>query len=188
MRCNLFLFMQAVQPAVRQGVGDASIVPDEAHCYHRLSVCTPPLVEPSNDVPYAHEMQAGDRYAPLRFCISREINEQYLFALGDYAARYLVGDCGRGQVHPVLLLHMSARTRSPSFRLAPGMGSVFARDRVTFHRPAIVDEWLEVQWTIREVYERKARIYQALQTRVMGDRGDVVIERDAHSVFFEGRA
>jgi acyl-CoA thioesterase FadM len=83
---------------------------------------------------------------------------------------------------------MSARTRSPSFRLAPGMGSVFARDRVTFHRPAIVDEWLEVQWTIREVYERKARIYQALQTRVMGDRGDVVIERDAHSVFFEGRA
>ena len=91
-------------------------------------------------------------------------------------------------VHPVLLLHMSARTRSPSFRLAPGMGSVFARDRVTFHRPAIVDEWLEVQWTIREVYERKARIYQALQTRVMGDRGDVVIERDAHSVFFEGRA
>jgi len=38
------------------------------------------------------------------------------------------------------------------------------------------------------VYERKARIYQALDTRVMGDRGDVVIERDAHSVFFEGRA
>ena len=145
-------------------------------------------MDPSNDVPYAHEMRAGDRYAPLRFRISSVVNDQYLFALGDYAPRYL-GDRGaRAHVHPVLLLHMSARTRSPSFRLAPGMGSVFARDRVTFHGPAFVDEWLEVRWTIREVYERKTRIYQALDTRVLDDRGDLVIERDAHSVFFEGRA
>jgi acyl dehydratase len=143
-------------------------------------------VEPSNDVPYAHEMRAGDRYAPLRFRISREINEQYLFALGDYAPRYTGGGRTPAHVHPALLLHMSARTRSPSFRLAPGMGSVFARDRVTFHRPALVDEWLHVQWTIREVYERKARIYQALDTRVLDDRGDLVIDRDAHSVFFTG--
>jgi hypothetical protein len=161
-------------------------------------------VEHSRDVRYAHQLQAGDRYAPLRFRISRDVNEQYLFALGDYAPRYtghgLDHGCGQAdgdadagtgraaaQVHPVLLLHMSARTRSPSFHLAPGMGSVFARDRVTFHRPAIVDEWLEVQWTIREVYERKGRIYQALDTRVVDERGDLVIGRDAHSVFFEGR-
>jgi hypothetical protein len=128
-------------------------------------------------------MQPGDRYAPLRFRIAADTNEQYLFALADYAPCYLGGE-GRAHVHPVLLLHMSARTRSPSFRLAPGMGSVFARDRVAFHRRAFVDEWLEVEWVIREVYERKGRLYQGLATRVTNADGAVVLERDAHSVFF----
>jgi acyl dehydratase len=130
---------------------------------------------------YAHEMRPGDRYAPLRFRVSGDANEQYLFALADYAVQYL-GQ--RPQVHPVLLLHMSARTRSPSFQLAPNMGSVFAKDRVTFHRPAFVDEWLEVEWIVREVYERKGRLYQGLDTRVVNGEGAVVLARDAHSVFF----
>jgi hypothetical protein len=132
---------------------------------------------------YAHEMRAGDAYAPLRFTISRELNEQYLFALGDYAARYLHPGA-QAQVHPVLLLHMSARTRSPSFHLAPDMGSVFARDRVVFLGTACVDEPLEVRWTIREVYERKGRLYQGLDTRVIDGSGCDIVQRDAHSVFF----
>lgn len=127
-------------------------------------------------------MRPGDTYAPLRFRVSAETNEQYLFALADYSPEYL-GTSGPAQVHPVLLLHMSARTRSPSFRLAAGMGSVFAKDRVTFHRPAFVDEWLDVHWTIREVYERKGRLYQGLDTRVLNGEGGVVLYRDAHSVF-----
>jgi hypothetical protein len=133
---------------------------------------------------YAHEMQPGDAYAPLRFAISRELNEQYLFALGDYAACYLAGAGASPQVHPVLLLHMSARTRSPSFRLAPDMGSVFARDEVVFLGTAHVDEPLEVRWTIREVYERKGRLYQGLDTRVLDGDGREILRRDAHSVFF----
>jgi hypothetical protein len=128
-------------------------------------------------------MRPGDSYTPLRFRISAETNEQYLFALADYGPQYLGGG-GLAQVHPVLLLHMSARTRSPSFRLAPGMGSVFAKDRVSFRRPAFVDEWLEVAWTIREVYERKGRLYQGLDTRVLNADGDIIVHRDAHSVFF----
>jgi hypothetical protein len=67
-------------------------------------------VEPSYDIPYARQMQPGERYAPLRFRISADVNEQYLFALGDYARRYLGASDARAQVHPVLLLHMSART------------------------------------------------------------------------------
>lgn len=133
---------------------------------------------------YAHEMRPGDAYAPLRFTICRDLNEQVLFALGDYAACYLDRAGGRPQVHPVLLLHMSARTRSPSFHLAPDMGSVFARDRVVFLATAAVDEPLEVRWTIREVYERKGRLYQALDTRVLDRDGREIVRRDAHSVFF----
>jgi hypothetical protein len=64
------------------------------------------------------------------------------------------------------------------------MGSVFARDRVAFRRHALVDEWLEVEWVIREVYERKGRLYQGLDTRVTNADGALVLERDAHSVFF----
>lgn len=79
---------------------------------------------------------------------------------------------------------MSARTRSPSFHLAPDTGSVFAKDDVVFHRPAYVDEWLDVDWCIHEVYERKGRLYQALDTTITNETGDVVLKREAHSLFF----
>ena len=140
--------------------------------------------ERERDSRYAHELRAGARYAPLRFRVSAELNQQYLFALADYTRDYLGGPAARAIVHPVLLLHMSARTRSPSFRLAPGMGSVFARDDVVFHRPAFVDEWLAVDWYIRDVYERKGRLYQALETTITNANGDRVLQRDAHSLFF----
>ena len=134
--------------------------------------------------PFAHELTPGETYAPLQFRISPEINQQFLFALEDYRQE-CVGSQGRPAiVHPVLLLHMSARTRSPSFRLAAGIGSVFARDVVEFSRPALVDEPLTVRWTIREVYERRGRLYQALDTVVINDDGQQVLRREAHSVFF----
>jgi hypothetical protein len=134
--------------------------------------------------PFAHELRPGDTYAPLRFAITAEVNQQFCFALEDFAPEYVPREGRPAQVHPVLLLHMSARTRSPSFRLAPGMGSVFAKDRVSFRSPAYVDDPLEVQWTLRDVYARKGRLYQALQTRVLDANGKLVIEREAHSVFF----
>ncbi len=34
------------------------------------------------------QMQSGQHYAPLRFRISADVNEQHLFALRDYARRY----------------------------------------------------------------------------------------------------
>lgn len=135
-------------------------------------------------VRYAHEMRAGERYAPLRFRVSAELNQQYLFTLADYDADYLGVHGAPARVHPVLLLHMSARTRSPSFRSAPDTGSVFASDDVTFRHPALVDEWLDVDWLVREVYERKGRLYQALDTTITNGSGQVVLKRHAHSLFF----
>ena len=79
---------------------------------------------------------------------------------------------------------MSARTRSPSFRLAPGVGSVFAKDVVVFTSQAIVDEPLTVRWTIRDVYEKRGRLYQALDTVVVNGAGRQVLRRQAHSVFY----
>ena len=134
--------------------------------------------------PFAHELTPGESYAPLQFRISPEVNQQFLFALEDYRQEYLGTHERPAIVHPVLLLHMSARTRSPSFRLAPGIGSVFARDVVEFSRHALVDEPLTVRWTILDVYERRGRLYQALDTVVINDEGQQVLRREAHSVFF----
>ena len=62
---------------------------------------------------------------------------------------------------------------------------MFARDVVSFHRPAYVDELLQVDWTIRAVYERKGRLYQALETIVAAAAtGETVLRREAHSLFF----
>lgn len=150
-----------------------------------MPACSPAsCMQPIADHRYAHALRAGDRYEGLKFRISAEVNQQYLFALEDYRPDYLGATGGPAVVHPVLLLHMSARTRSPSFRLAPDTGSVFAKDRVTFLRPAFVDEWLDVAWRISDIYERNGRLYQALDTSVTDARGELVLRRDAHSVFF----
>jgi hypothetical protein len=140
--------------------------------------------DPAHPVPFAHELRPGDTYEPLRFTVTPELNQQFLFALEDYGDEYLGRNGQPAIVHPVLLLHMSARTRSPSFRLGPGTGSVFARDSVAFHRPALVGEPLDVRWTIRDVYERKGRLYQALDTVIGAAGGHRVLRREAHSVFF----
>ena len=96
---------------------------------------------------YAHEMEEGDEYEPLEFTITPEINQQFLFALEDFDPQYVDGDeAGAALVHPVLLLHMSARTRSPSFRLAPDSGSIFAREHVEFLNPARVGQRLRASW------------------------------------------
>lgn len=135
--------------------------------------------------PYAHEMRAGDEYAPLSFVVTPEINQQFLYALDDFHPDY-VAPGEAAFVHPVVLLHMSARTRSPSFHMAPRMGSVFAKDIVTFRAPAQVGDTLHVRWRIKDVYEKRGRLYQALSTRIRGERSGDALEREAHSVFFVG--
>lgn len=141
----------------------------------------------SKEQPFAHELRPGDSYAPLEFSISAELNQQYLFTIEDFDPVYLGTTGAPAQVHPMLLLHMSARTRSPSFRLAPGMGSVFAREKVRFLRPAFVDQMLRVSWRIRDVYEKGCRLYQAMAIDIDGP--EPILEREMHSVFFtEARA
>ena len=138
----------------------------------------------ASGLPFAHELRPGDAYAPLTFRVSPELNQQFLFTLEEYCPEYLGSPGEPAMVHPVLLLHMSARTRSPSFRLAAGIGSVFAKDVVVFSRPAFVNEVLTVHWTIRGVYERRGRLYQRLDTIVSNPASEQVLRREAHSVFF----
>lgn len=134
--------------------------------------------------PYAHEMRKGDSYEGMKFSVSSELNQQFLYALEEFDHEYVVSSGPGAKVHPVILLHMSARTRSPSFHLPENMGSVFARDRVKFLAPARVGETLAVSWQIVDVYEKRGRVYQALETHITGNGGQKLLTREAHSVFY----
>jgi hypothetical protein len=140
--------------------------------------------EVSDTMGYAHELRPGDEYEPLAFSIPADFNQQFLYAIADFDPIYLGVTGAPAQIHPMILLHMSARTRSTSFRLAPNMGSVFARENVRFCRPAYVDEPLVATWKIRDVYQKNGRLYQSMIIKITGPDGEIVIDREMYSVFF----
>lgn len=136
---------------------------------------------------YSHEMQPGDMYEPLRFIVTPELNQQFLYALECFHRRYIEARDDRPPlVHPVVLLHHTPRTRSPSYRLAPRMGSVFARDNTRFLGPAYVGRWLLVSWRIDACYEKKGRLFQDYSAHLTDEAGTLLLDRAVTSVFRSG--
>ena len=134
---------------------------------------------------YAHEMSVGDCYAPLEFVVTSAMNEQFLFAIQDYHPRYWRETAeGPPIVHPVLLLQMSPRTRSPSWRLAPDMGSVLGQEHTEFCAPGYVGQRFRVAWTVLDVYEKRGRPYHNTGTVITDDQGRLILRRELHSTFF----
>jgi hypothetical protein len=134
---------------------------------------------------YAHEMLVGESYAPLEFVVTPSMNEQLLFAVQDYHPRYWRQTAeGPPIVHPVLFLQMSPRTRSPSWRLAPNMGSVLGREHTEFCAPGYVGRQFRVAWTILDVYEKRGRPYHKTATVITDDQGRRILRRELHSTFF----
>lgn len=134
---------------------------------------------------FAHEMKAGDAYEPLEFVVTPDLNQQFLFAVEDYAPIYLEGRDGAPPlVHPVLLMHMSPRTRSPSYRQAPGMGSAFARDRSWYSNPGYVGSRFRVTWTVTNTYEQRGKIYQDYVAVITDQDARQILKRELASTFF----
>lgn len=136
--------------------------------------------------PYAHELQAGDKYVSLDFTVSAELNQQFLYAVEDYNPIYLEGRDGHPPViHPAVLMYFSPRTRSPSFRQAADMGSAMARDGAEFFGPAYVDHPLRIDWTVLQTYEKRGKIYQDYIAEVVDAvSGKVLLRRAMASTFF----
>jgi len=133
----------------------------------------------------AHELKAGDQYEPLEFVVTSDLNQQFLFAVEDYASIYLEGVDGKPPiVHPVLLMHMTPRARSPSYRQAPEMGSAFARERSQYFNPGYVGNTFRVTWTITDTYEQRGRIYQDYVSVLQNQDGVTLLRRELSSTFF----
>lgn len=134
---------------------------------------------------YAHEFVPGDEHEPLEVVITPEYNQQILFSMENFDPQYRETDGALPpKVHPVLLLHMSARTRSPSFKLAPDMGSIFAKDSVEFLNPARVGIMFRVTWKVLDAYEKRGHRYQAMGINIHDENGQHLLRREMHSTFF----
>lgn len=136
-------------------------------------------------IKFAHEMQSGESYDALEFVVTSDLNQQFLYAVEDFNPIFTEGHDGKAPlVHPVLLMHMSPRTRSPSYRQAPGMGSAFARDRSVYLRPAYVGSDLRVTWTVTDTYEQRGKIYQDYVAVIRDSDGHDILRRELASTFF----
>jgi hypothetical protein len=134
---------------------------------------------------YAHQLTAGEQYEALEFLVTSDLNHQFLYAVEDFSPIYLEGRAGKPPlVHPVLFMHMSPRTRSPSYRQASGMGSAFVRDRSRYANPGFVGSTFRVTWTVTATYEKRGRVYQEYTAVLRDDEGLEILSRDLVSTFF----
>ena len=131
---------------------------------------------------FVHEYGPGEAFPPLETTVTAEFNQQILFAQEDFDARTADPQGGPAPVHPALLLALSANTRSPGYRLAPGTGAVLAEDEVEFLAPAWVPARLVVAWRVREVYAKRGRTYQAIEGEVRDEAGVTILTRVMHVV------
>jgi len=129
---------------------------------------------------FAHELVTGDEYEPLEFTASPEANQQILFAQEDFAASYVEGEA---LVHPALLLQMAANTKSPSFRLAAGYGSILSEAETEFVSPVRVGTKLRVTWRVTREYEKRGRRYYVMLAEIADAQGKVALRRDLHLTF-----
>jgi acyl dehydratase len=135
---------------------------------------------------FAHELEPGDFYEPLVVTVTTEMNQQILFAQEQFGATYIAGpgDGNGALVCPALLLQLCANTKSPSFKLAPGTGSILAEASTRFHGAAYVGRRLRVSWRVTSVYEKRGRCYYVMQAAMCDDEdGRAIMTRHLHLTF-----
>ena len=134
---------------------------------------------------YAHELVPSDVYDPLEIVIESDLNQQILFAQETFDARYVPDGGDRpAMVSPALLLQLAANTKSPSFKLAEGTGSVLAEASTEFLHPAYVGERLRVSWRVTDAYEKRERQYYVMEALMENADGVTILRRDLHLTFF----
>ena len=125
--------------------------------------------------------QIGHRPEPLRFVVTSELNQQYLFAEEDFDPIYL-GE--NGLVHPTLLLSMSNSPKSPSYRLAEGTGGMVAKEVTRFLGHARVGALLIAEWKLVDSYERRGRLYNVIETLLTDEgRGIEILARTIYETY-----
>lgn len=134
---------------------------------------------------FAHELALGDEYESLEFTPTAETNQQILFSQEDFDPRFLGSEA---LVHPALLLQMAANTKSPSFRLAPGTGSILSEAQTQFIDSARVGTKLRVDWRVTKDYEKRGRRYYVMVAEITDENGKLALRRDLHLTFTQDKS
>jgi len=131
--------------------------------------------------------QVGEELEPLEFCVTPEWNAQFIEALEAYYPRYEKAAKGiPAAVVPGLLIANSNVTRSPSFKVDPGMAAVHTKEDVEFFNPARVGKKLKVTWKVIEYYERRGRPFQVVDTWIVDEDGTKILRRIITDTFMGG--
>ena len=129
----------------------------------------------------AHIMDVGECFEALEFVVTRELNEQYLYADEDYNAIYL--DAEHPIAHPGLLLNMSNNTRSPSFHLPQGWAEIHAAEETEYRNPARLGKRLTVTWEVIEKYAKRGRPWHVLEILIADEDGLEILRRKMTNTF-----
>ncbi len=134
---------------------------------------------------FAHELRTGDEYEPLVIVVDSQLNQQILFAQEEFGPQYIKGWHGQPPlVNPAVLLQLSANTKSPSFRLAQGTGSILSEANTIFLNPAYVGRRLRVSWRVTSEYEKRGRNYYVMEAAMHDDEdGRPILRRELHLTF-----
>lgn len=139
------------------------------------------------EIKRADLLVTGDEFEPLEFKVTPEWNDQFREALEAYYSRY---EDQKGNeppfVVPGLLIGNSNITRSPSFRLDPGMAAVHTKEEVEFINPAKVGKNLIVTWKVVDYYEKRGRPYQVVNALIVDEDQTEILRRIITDTFMGG--
>jgi acyl dehydratase len=126
------------------------------------------------------KLQVGDKYDSLVIKITNEMNKQFLKALDDFHPRY------DDIIHPGLLTSLCSITKSPSFNLSENVAAVGAKFKCNYLSPAIVGKTFTLSWEVKEVIEKRSRIYQISDVLVTDEDGKDIMCRTINNTFIGG--
>ena len=133
------------------------------------------------------ELGMGQQFEAYEFQVTPDFNQQYLYAVEDYHPRYLEEtNLGPPLVHPSLLLNQSNLTRSPSYRLPPGISAVHAKEEVEFLNPGRVGKTFKVTWKVIDAYEKRGKSYSVTAALVVDEDGLEILRRRTHGFLLKG--
>ena len=78
---------------------------------------------------------------------------------------------------------MAANTKSPSFKLAAGSGSILSEAETTFVKPVAIGTKLTVRWRVTTAYEKRGRRYYVMVAEMEDANGGLVLQRTLHLTF-----
>jgi acyl dehydratase len=131
--------------------------------------------------------KTGEEFEPLEYRVTPEWNAQFREALEAYYPRYEEENAsGTPLVVPGLFIANSNVTRSPGFRVDPGMAAVHAKEEVEYMNPGRVGKKFVVTWKVLDYYQKRDRPFQTKEALIADEDGLRILRRRLTDTYMGG--